>query len=63
MDSQSSMLYGGSIPHAQSQDMYDKRASGFVQRLSKDDAASARYSNARTAICLVPQLGRCTAAL
>mmetsp|Transcript_39529 Transcript_39529/g.73695 ORF Transcript_39529/g.73695 Transcript_39529/m.73695 type:complete len:178 (-) Transcript_39529:86-619(-) len=30
------------------QDVYDKRANGFVQRLSKDDAASVKYLHART---------------
>ena len=63
MDSQCNMLCGRVPSCMQSQDMYDKRANGFVQRLSKDDAASARYSSARTAVCLVPQLGRCPAAL
>ncbi|CAJ1327232.1 unnamed protein product [Effrenium voratum] len=30
------------------QDVYDKRSNGFVQRLSRDDAAATPYSHSRT---------------
>ena len=36
------------------QDVYDKRSNGFVQRLSRDDAAATPYSHSRPAFAIEP---------